>query len=109
MLWVSVEPLRPYWGGMGVKEREMPYGWCTPGHKVWVVLHGWGVECHKVCVLPHGLGGLVERKSKSMRGPSAFGKAFWALGGRGANSHLANRTLRLRIYGYMAKLEGMAK
>jgi hypothetical protein len=60
MLWLSGEPLWPYWGGMSVKVLEMPRGLGTPDHKVWVLLRGLRVEGHKVCVLPHGLGSLGD-------------------------------------------------
>jgi hypothetical protein len=45
----------------------------------------------------------VDQTSKGRWGPGASETGFWALGGRGVNSQLEVRTLRLRIYGYMAK------
>jgi hypothetical protein len=83
MLWLSGEPLGPYWGGMGVKVWEMPCGLGAPGHKVSVLPCGLRVEGHKVCVLPYGLGGLVDRKSKRRRGPGGESRLFglWGVGG----------------------------
>jgi hypothetical protein len=40
MLWLSEEPLGPYWGGMGHKVLEMPRGLGTTDQKVAVLLHG---------------------------------------------------------------------
>jgi hypothetical protein len=41
------------------------------------------------CVFFHtDWGGPVDLKPKSPRGPSGFGDALWALGGRGVNSQL---------------------
>jgi hypothetical protein len=69
MLWLSEEPLGPYWGGMGVKVYVMPRGLGIEGHKVWV--------------LPHGSGGLVDIKSKGTWAPRASEDGFGALEGRG--------------------------
>jgi hypothetical protein len=88
MLWLSGEPLGPYWDGMGVKVCEMPRGLGAPGHNVWGLPHGWGAPSHKVCVLLHGLGCLVDQKAKSTRAPGGFGSCVGALGGRGVNSQL---------------------
>ena len=63
MLWLSGEPVGPYWKGMGVKVEEMQHGLEAAGHKVWVLLHRLDVEGQNMCVLPHGLGGPVDRKS----------------------------------------------
>jgi hypothetical protein len=49
-----------------------------------VLPRGLEVEGQTMCVLPHGLGGLEDQKSLRTWRPSAFGSAFWALGGRGA-------------------------
>jgi hypothetical protein len=45
----------------------------------------------------------VGLKAVGIWGPSGFEDGFGALGGRGVNSQLDSQTLRLRIYGYMAK------
>jgi hypothetical protein len=65
---------------------EMPHGLEVEGHKVWVVPCGLEVQGQNVCVLPHGLGGLEDLKAKASWGPSAFGCAFWAVGGRVASN-----------------------
>ena len=80
-----------------------PCGLGAPGHQVWVLPRGWGAPSHNMRVLPHGLGGLVDLKSKSIRALQASDHGFGALGGRGVNSQLDSETLRLRMYGYMAK------
>jgi hypothetical protein len=66
MLWLSGEPLWPYWGGMGVK--------------VWEMLCGLGTLGHTVCIFSHGLGGLVDLQAEGIRGLRAFGKGFGVLG-----------------------------
>jgi hypothetical protein len=47
------------------------------------------------------IGGPVDLKAKSLRGPGGFESGFGALGGREQST--GNWTLRLRSYGYMAK------
>jgi hypothetical protein len=49
-----------------------------------------------VCVLPYGFGGLWTAKAKALWAIQASEAGFVALGGRGVNNHLANRTLRLK-------------
>jgi hypothetical protein len=83
MLWLSGEPLCPYWDGMSMKVVEMPHGLDVPGHKVWVLPRGLRGTGHNMCVLIHGLGGLVVLKAKGMRGLKGFGVGFGALWGRG--------------------------
>jgi hypothetical protein len=80
MLWLSGEPLGPYWGGMGVKMWVFPCGLGAPGHNVFVLPRGLRVEGHNMCVLPHGLGVLVDLQAKGTWAPSGFGYAFGALG-----------------------------
>jgi hypothetical protein len=63
----------------------------------------WSYKAIKCVFYYTDWGVLWTGKAKTPWGPSAFGNGFGALGGRGANSQLANRTLRLRICGYMAK------
>ena len=99
MLWLSGEPLRPYWGDMGVKVWVLQPGLGAPGHKVWVLPRGLRAPGHNMCVLPHGLGGLVGRKSKAPRVPWASGHGFGALGGRGVNSQVDSQIEVLWIYG----------
>jgi hypothetical protein len=43
MLWLCGEPLRPYWGGMGVNVWVLPRGLGAPGHEVRVVPRALGV------------------------------------------------------------------
>jgi hypothetical protein len=63
MLWLSGEPVGPYWRAMGVTVLEMPHVLEVEGQKGWVLPRGLDVETQKVCVLPHGLGGAMDRKS----------------------------------------------
>jgi hypothetical protein len=47
MLWLSGEPLGPYWRDMGVEVREILHGLEVEGHKVWVIPCGLEVEGRK--------------------------------------------------------------
>ena len=68
------------------------------GFTTWIgVVRLQSVFCHT------DWGGPVDLKSKGIRGPAGFESAVGAWGVGGVNSQLANKTLRLRIYGYMAK------
>jgi hypothetical protein len=47
ILWLSGEPVGPYWKGMGVKVWEMLHGLEVEGQKVWVLPRGLGVKARK--------------------------------------------------------------
>ena len=102
---------------MGVKVWEMPDGLEVEGHKVWVLPRELGDASHKVWALLCGLeapghtvwfchtdwGVLWARKVRApgRGGHLAMLLGLWGVGG--LNSQPEVRTLRLRIYGYMAK------
>jgi hypothetical protein len=82
MLWLSGEPLWPYWGGMGVKAWEIRRRLGTPGQKVCVPPRGLEVKCHNVCVLPHGLGGPLDLREPGGRLVLRLVLGLWGVGGR---------------------------
>jgi hypothetical protein len=103
MLWLSGEPLGPYWRSMGVKICEMPRRLGTPGHKVWGLACGLGMEGHKVWFCNTDWGVLWTGKVRAHWGRLVLAVLFGLWGGGGVNSQLEIKILRLRIYGYMGK------